>query len=118
MYKKVNIRVNEGDFTWFSEIFHSASGGCETAAQEFRELYLDTLDEIKGKLINSILKQVIEAMENVKLSPGIQYILPPRVPDLKDWGLTSFQLAALTVWAYHYWEWSEKSVSEYIKELL
>ncbi len=122
MQKKiVSPRIREESKGWYQNHFPSLNAGVTFAMESFPELYKRALLEIRGKFSREELLLIVDVYNATALTPGMP-MLEAQVGDGialdyldQKWGveedaienkilsLTSFQSAALELWANGYW---------------
>jgi len=138
---KTAPRLVGSEAEFYQAHFKSLNQGLELIMAAFPTLYRRALAECVGKFESAELKLIIEVFvfNSTSLKPGLlgQHLAAEaddgcRLEGLdKTWGidrdtmlgkiarLTSFQSAALEIWAVAYWQgghWEKTSLEKYIKE--
>lgn len=119
--KIVAPRIREGAKNWYGENFPSTNAGVVFILESFPELYKRALLEIKGRLTREELLLIVDVYNSTALTPGMPMVDAQVIDGMtldaldQKWDvdrksmtekikhLTSFQSAALEIWANGYW---------------
>jgi hypothetical protein len=119
--KRIAPLITEGGWKFYGEIFPNTNAGVVFTLESFPELYKRALRELTGRFTRAELLLVVDVYNATALTPGMPMVEAQVVdgmaldgldakwevdrPELtaKVKGLTSFQAAALEIWANGYW---------------
>jgi len=136
--KRVSPRIDANHHQWFADRWGTTNAGAEFVLEAFPHLYQRALAEIRGRLSRPELSMVLDCLNGTFQTPGLsgQHVTA-NVEDSfslypgqyqKKWGvdaaalcgklraLTSFQLAALEIWAGQFWQSPRLNDENFLEE--